>query len=519
VGVRDVAPGHHQIADVGAVEGFEGDVVGLGHRLAVVGRLVPGVEAAGRVLVEAPAANAHAVVPPLPAALEVRLGLDVRAGQAAALALTGDHAHGLERPVLAVRALAGVLDPVPNAHHDPQQLEAQLLVLADHVEGAAQLDPPVAVLVGAAADAPEQQVVLGDLAGPGRSHEGHRAIVLARSEQDRAALGLVVTFLQSQGLAVGRPRLAPFAERGAGFQGQATVAGGVHVAVGRDRVERLGLVAAHPGRGQSPALGLGAEDAGVQQQLQVRLALAQVVERQVEQLPGPVRVAHGVLQADLLDQAAFAPAGARAVHVGSHDVHADLAGGVAAQARAVLHQQHPSAVARCGQGGANPRHAPAGHQQIDLAGLPVHVRLVRVLLGAAVRSTVDRRPGVPRRTLLRGALHVGSERSPVDGQGKTEPGGSVEERTTIHAAGGKGPAEEPSGSTRVTPQRAPLPPQTRPEQVRIRVVRNPPNPMEPENPVVVSRGNLQRLEEVKRVLKRAHIDAWITRPHGGKVNS
>jgi hypothetical protein len=44
-------------------------------------------------------------------------------------------------------------------------------------------------------------------------------------------------------------------------------------------------------------------------------------------------------------------------------------------------------------------------------------------------------------------------------------------------------------------------------------------PMDPENPVVISRGNLQRMEELKRVLKRVHIDAWITRPHGGKINS
>lgn len=43
--------------------------------------------------------------------------------------------------------------------------------------------------------------------------------------------------------------------------------------------------------------------------------------------------------------------------------------------------------------------------------------------------------------------------------------------------------------------------------------------MEAEHPTVVSRGGLQRLEELKRVLKRAHIDAWISRPHGGKVNS
>ena len=87
------------------------------------------------------------------------------------------------------------------------------------------------------------------------------------------------------------------------------------------------------------------------------------VWRRLEQLEGAVGIADRVLEADLLDQPPLAPARPAAVAVGADDVHADLARRVPAQARAILHEQRPSAVARRREGRADPRHAAARHEE------------------------------------------------------------------------------------------------------------------------------------------------------------
>ena len=76
---------------------------------------------------------------------QVLLRQDVVAEQAAAAAFAGHHADPVHPPVAAVRKIAAVLDVVPHAHHDREQLEADPLVVRDNVLVAAPFDPPVAV--------------------------------------------------------------------------------------------------------------------------------------------------------------------------------------------------------------------------------------------------------------------------------------------------------------------------------------------------------------------------------------
>jgi hypothetical protein len=112
---------------------------------------------------------------------------------------------------------------------------------------------------------------------------------------------------------------------------------------------------------------------GVEPQPEIRLRPAELEEDDVGHRRGALRVAHRQFEPDFLDQAAFArlqlerPPGVQARR--PDDVHADLAGGVAAEDRPILHQNHARAEPRGGHRAAHAGQAAAGHQQI--AFLPV----------------------------------------------------------------------------------------------------------------------------------------------------
>ena len=130
---------------------------------------------------------------------------------------------------------------------------------------------------------------------------------------------------------------------------------------------------------------------GFEQQRDVRLADDLVVEQQVPHLPAALRVVDGVVEPELLEQAALAPSRAAAMRVGAHDVHLHFARRVAAQPRPVLHQDHLRAVARRRHRRADARHPAAGHQHVGIQVDLRHVALVRQPCGAVSLAALSGR--------------------------------------------------------------------------------------------------------------------------------
>jgi hypothetical protein len=103
---------------------------------------------------------------------------------------------------------------------------------------------------------------------------------------------------------------------------------------------------------------------GIKQQGDVRLRHDLVVQEQIPMRVGPLRIARGVLESKFLQQTGLPRSGPRAVTICADHMHANLAGSVTAQHRAVLHQHHPRTVARRRDRGANAGQASADHDKV-----------------------------------------------------------------------------------------------------------------------------------------------------------
>ena len=145
----------------------------------------------------------------------------------------------------------------------------------------------------------------------------------------------------------------------------------------------FGLVAASVGRRDLRCRLFDAAADRVDQQRDVRLAHALVVEQQVPQFPTALRIVGGVVEAELFEQAPFAPAGSALVMVRADDVHLHFARRVAAEPRTILHEDDLRAVAGRGDRGQHARHAAAGDEHVALELDERHVRLVRSGLAIA----------------------------------------------------------------------------------------------------------------------------------------
>src|SRR5699024_1320522 len=164
--------------------------------------------------------------------------------EAAVLALAGDRPDPLQREGLRV-VEAGVLDVVPDPVADGLKLDADPLVVADDVEVAAPLDPPVVAAVHLLADPP----VLGDggggdVDGERRGHEPLRMADVRRVEEDRRAEHVLARVLGRPGLVELAARLAAAAGLSAGEMADEPVAAAVDERVGLEAQAPLG--AAHP---------------------------------------------------------------------------------------------------------------------------------------------------------------------------------------------------------------------------------------------------------------------------------
>jgi len=272
--------------------------------------------------------------------------------------------------------VAAVFDVVPDSQSDGQQLVPDALVVADRVQMAAPLDPPVAVFP--AGDLAEPQVLARHFARPGRRRERHGAAVVARGEQDARAERFAVGFLRREAFAELGASFAAGAELGARLDSEARIACRIHVQGGPDAVNVLALVAARQHVADAAVFDGGAVEDRFEQQGDVRFAHHLVIQQQVPHLPGALRVAHGVFEPQLFDQPALAPAGAPLVAVGADDVHLHLARGVAAQPGPVLKQDDAQSVARRGDGRAHAGQPAARHQQVRLQIHQRHVGLVNL---------------------------------------------------------------------------------------------------------------------------------------------
>ena len=360
----DVAAGKHQVGHVDRVQAAEGNLIRrLG--LDVVRGIAHEFEAQRVMVVHRPAAVGNGVGEGV-AFLQIALVEHVRALVAAALALAGQEADPLDLPVLhAVVAL--ILDVVPHAVGNAQQFLIDGLRVADGIgfRLAAQLDPPE---VHARADdvviLQVHALVVGIGVRPFRLDEGTRMIRLTGLDEDGRAHGSGIRRLRCAVLVKFSLTLASHAELRAGQGRQDAVAGCVDEQLCLHRVEGV-AVQLPAGHGGDPAVRhLNAEAGGVQKQRQVGLVHGHLIKHRI-----PHGVVHRGIAVDVLhfgfhQQARFAVF--LAGHHRAAHPHAHLAGGVAAQHGAVLHQQHLRAVARRRNGCVQAGKAAAHHAHVRL---------------------------------------------------------------------------------------------------------------------------------------------------------
>ena len=324
-------------------------------------RLLGGVHAHGRMGVHEPAAVGDRVVEAVRPE-DVVLGQAVGTVEAPRLTFARDGADPFQTPVGGLGKFAGVLDVIPHAERDAQELVADLGVVLEGVELPAPLKPPVAVFK--ALDRTQLEILLAETAHPRGAHEGLRRVVPAAGQENGAAQRLAIGDLLSERLVVIVPGLAADVIVGPRLGPEAAIARAIGEKPRRDDKLVLGGVPDRPRAAHHAVDHLHRHQIGVEQQADVGLEYHLFVEQQIPLRIHAGGVAGGVLQPQLLDDAGLARAGLGAVAIGPDHVHLDLAGRVAAQHGAVLDQHHAGAVAGGGQRGADPGQAAAGHEQI-----------------------------------------------------------------------------------------------------------------------------------------------------------
>ena len=205
-----------------------------------------------------------------------------------------------------MRMLAGVFDIIPDPEGDAVEFLADRFVVLDCIQLPSPLDPPEAILVGAAATT-IGKVFLGELSNPRRGNKRHRMFVAAGHEEDGAAEGFVVGHRLGEGFAVFRNRLAAHAEVGPGFEAETAVAGTVGKKLGSDFKRILGGISQRRETHDSPLpvalFDLAARAFRIEQQRDVRLGLDLFIEKHIPHRGAAHGIANGVLKAEFLDEA------------------------------------------------------------------------------------------------------------------------------------------------------------------------------------------------------------------------
>jgi hypothetical protein len=296
-------------------------------------------------------------------ALHIALRENVRTFEAARLALGGNAADPVERPVGGLGVVAGVFDVVPHAERDAQELVADDFVILYGVDLAAPLKPPVTVFK--TVDRTVLEIAFLESARPARRRKVLRRVVATTGDQNGTAEGVFVGDRLRERLAEFIARLTTDLKIRAGLGSEATVTGAI-----REELRVHGVVffhqVAHDARGADLAApigqrhGLGGNQIGVEEERDVGFQFHLFVEQEIPLRIRAVGIARGIFEFELLDESGLAATGFGPVAIGTDDVHFHLAGGVAAEQRAVLHEHDTRPVAGGGQGGAHAGHAASG---------------------------------------------------------------------------------------------------------------------------------------------------------------
>ena len=358
VGDADVAAGEEEVFHVARVERAVRNVVRGLDADRDVGRGVT-LEAVGVVVVERPAAVGHDVGE-LAERFDVALGEDAVAHVAAALALAGEEADPVERPVRGA-VVAVVLVVVPEAVGDAQKLVAHLLGVGDGVLHAAKLEPPVVPAGGEGAD-PRLEVGVGGIdMRPGRRREGLGRRHFARLDEAAHAHCAGVGLLMAERLAELGAGLAADAEVGARERREDAVARAVGEEFGADGDPLLRRRLPAGDGGDAVAVHLDLVARAVEEKLDARLVADGAVEDGVPDREDAVGVAVAVVEEKIFDEAGLVEALAAAA-----DPHANLGRGVAAEDGAVVHQRDGGAVARGGDSREHAGEATADDAEVHL---------------------------------------------------------------------------------------------------------------------------------------------------------
>ena len=358
----DVAACHGEISHIARIQAAVGNFKGhLG--LDMMRRIAHIVEALGIVIVHRPAAKGHGIRE-MHAVFQVVLRQDMIAQDAARFALAGQKADEIQLPV--VRAvIAAILDMIPYAQRHAHKLLADLLRIAQSIGLglAAQLNPPeIAVLVDKVMLVHEQIFICFIHIRIGRRREGHGMIMLAGGEHQRIAHRAAVGHFVGAVLIVFIARLAANAHIRIRKRRQNAVARAVDKLPGTHFVEGIGACLPANGADNAAALHLRMQARAVKQKLQVLLCHGLFVQHIVPLMPVHDGIAVNILQFDFLQNARFTVFNA----LGTAHRHADFAGRIAAQHRAILHQNDLRAVARSGDCRKQARQAAAHHADIRL---------------------------------------------------------------------------------------------------------------------------------------------------------
>ena len=317
------------------------------------------VETLRKVVVHGPAAVGDDVREIPTFRLDVQLGEEVVAHEAAALPFAGKEADPVQDPV--VRAMvAPVLDVVPDAESDLEELVAELLLVVDGVIHAADFEPPEILVAGHGMAAFGQFPVVIVAVGPGRRNECLWPVGLARLDQAGKAHGPFVGLFRGDRLAELVPALAAHAELRAGHGPDHAVPGAVgEQARAHDEAGLRGHLVS--GYGDDPAFfRLDLVDVRVEEQDEVFLEARLLVEDGIPHRVVGVAVAVGVIEEDLFYNTRLVVVRP----VGTADPHADLAGGVTPEHRPVVDKGGPAPVPGRFDRGRKARQAASDHAEV-----------------------------------------------------------------------------------------------------------------------------------------------------------
>ena len=138
-------------------------------------------------------------------------------------------------------------------------------------------------------------------------------MVQPRSEQYAASECFLVLLFGCERFTELAARFAAGAILGACFEAKAAVSGGVDVDLCFDAIQVLALVAARHHAIDRAVLHAYRIQNGFEEQSNIRFADDFVVEKEVPELPATLRIIGGVIEANLLDEPALAPAWSCAV--------------------------------------------------------------------------------------------------------------------------------------------------------------------------------------------------------------